>query len=113
MLKINCKKVMVARGILSPIIHLRKHGLAYHHAHRLLVKNFRVISLDVLEKLCLALNCTPNDVLEWTPDTPAQDTELTSLRLLKPEANNVSTLLSELPYNKLKEIVKILSETKK
>jgi len=112
MLVLNCKKVTIARGIYSPIPYLRKHGLPYHHAHRLMVKNFRIISLDVLEKLCLALNCTPNDLLEWTPDSASQDTESTSLQMLKPGGKNIGDMLSKLPYNKLSEIVKIISEPK-
>jgi len=34
------------------------------------LKHGRGITLVTLERLCNILNCTPNDVLEFLPDTP-------------------------------------------
>ncbi len=34
------------------------------------------ISSDILNALCIALNCTPNDLLEFTPDPPQNSDEL-------------------------------------
>ena len=106
---------MNSRGISSPLVYLRQNGLTRFQIHRLMHKDWRSISMDVLEKLCLALNCTPNDLLEWTPDFANQDAESTTLRMLKPqpENENMGAMLSQLPYNKLREIVKIVNEIPK
>ena len=83
---------------------------------RLMEKKVRSISFDVLEKLCLALNCTPHDLLEWTPDNANQDTEWNVLRALKPKnealtsGHSLNTMLSCLPIDKLNEISKAVVE---
>lgn len=38
------------------------------------LKKNKNITLLTLEKLCTILNCTPNDVVAFRPDTPEQDT---------------------------------------
>lgn len=115
MLKLNCQKVLNSRGIHDHRGHLRQNGFTYHKIYRITGnKRLRTISLDVLEKLCLTLNCTPNDLMDWTPDKGEQDTELTALQALKPGINaDYNTLLSRLPFDKLSEIVKAVSETQK
>ncbi len=34
------------------------------------------ITIDMLEKICRALNCTPDDVMEFIPDEPAQKEQM-------------------------------------
>ena len=36
------------------------------------IKNGQYIALDKVESICLAMNCTPNDMMEFTP-TKAED----------------------------------------
>ena len=38
------------------------------------LKKNKNITLLTLEKLCIILDCTPNDVVAFLPDTPEQDT---------------------------------------
>lgn len=33
------------------------------------IKNGQYMALDKVESICVALNCTPNDILEFIPDT--------------------------------------------
>ena len=33
------------------------------------LKNGQYIALDKLESICIALNCTPNDILDFVPGT--------------------------------------------
>lgn len=113
MLKFNCHKVFADRGINDKLGKLRSNGFTYHQAHRILSENQNSISFAVLEKFCLLLNCTPNDLLEWTPDKPEQDTELTSLKVLKTDKKqniNVAKILQNLPYEKLEEIARLLQQ---
>lgn len=115
MLKLNCKKVIDSRGIHDHLGHLQQNGISRHLAHRLIDKVTQRISLEILEKLCIALNCTPNDLLEWTPDKNNKETEWTAMSALKPKPQNanMSILLSRLPFDKLNEIVKAVNETQK
>lgn len=32
------------------------------------IKNGQYMALDKVESICLALNCTPNDILEFVPE---------------------------------------------
>ena len=32
------------------------------------IKNGQYMSLDKVESICAAMNCTPNDILEFVPD---------------------------------------------
>lgn len=43
-------------------------GVSYNNLHRIATKKAKVMSFDVLEKLCLALDCKPNDLFEIQPD---------------------------------------------
>ena len=38
------------------------------------LKKNKNITLLTLERLCIILDCTPNDVVAFLPDTPEQDT---------------------------------------
>lgn len=39
-------------------------GVSYNNLHRIATNRAKVISFEMLEKLCMALDCTPNDLLE-------------------------------------------------
>ena len=68
MIQYNFDRIFKARGIERPFSFLRKSGFSDNFATR--VKNNRVARLELkyIEKLCLVLKCTPNDLMEWDPD---------------------------------------------
>ena len=33
------------------------------------IKKGQYIALDKVESICMAMNCTPNDIMEFTPNT--------------------------------------------
>ena len=37
------------------------------------LKNGQYIALDKLESICIAMNCTPNDILEFIPEEKSND----------------------------------------
>lgn len=39
-------------------------GVSYNNLHRIATKKAKVMSFDVLEKICIALDCKPNDLFE-------------------------------------------------
>jgi putative transcriptional regulator len=46
----------------------RLTGIDQHALAKLYYENAKGIQLDTLEKICVALNCTVADLLEYTPD---------------------------------------------
>ncbi|QQS36657.1 MAG: helix-turn-helix domain-containing protein [Ignavibacteriales bacterium] len=69
MLKFNFKTVFAARGIQSPTGFLRKAGFSPFTASYIATGKLEKLNLKQLERLCILLNCTPHDLLEWEPDS--------------------------------------------
>jgi hypothetical protein len=74
----------------------------------------RNIDLDNLEKICISLQCTPNDLLEWHKESDSTVNDKHPLNLLKPkETASINEELKTLPLEKmdeLKEFIKKLKE---
>lgn len=106
MLIFNPKRMMDRRQIDKPHRELVKAGIAPSTATNLLnYHNFRV-SVEVMEKICLALNCTPNDLFEWRSRTNESIPENHALNSLKPaeKPENLSELIKNIPVEKLSQI---------
>lgn len=112
MLRYNIQRMIHARGILKPFAFFTKAGFSSTFANKL--KNNRVTRLDpqMIERLCLALNCTPNDLMEWEPDEGAPVEEgyaLNRIRINK-KALNITKTLHSVPLDKLEKIEKLIQE---
>lgn len=80
------------------------------------IYNFYVTNIKVknLEKLCRALNCTPNDFFEWRekegeealPETHA----LNALR--REKTTEINKLMKDIPLEKLGDVEEFLKELK-
>ena len=68
----------------------------------------------MIERLCILLNCTPNDILEWIPDEGVSYKENLALAGLKKEKKEFTLLnkLKDLPLDKIIEIEKMISGIK-
>ena len=82
--------------------------------HRITTGKYDKISLKILEKLCRALNCTPNDIYRFTPDNELDKSEHLSLNKI---AHTDSTYLNSsqlfnLPIEKLNEIAALINNQK-
>lgn len=72
MLKFYIKEVLKVKGY-KPNTHiLQRMGLRYTAANRLIKGETRSLTLDHLEMLCVFLNCTPNDILNFSSDSDNQ-----------------------------------------
>src|ERR1043165_618443 len=73
MMQLNLQRIFKARGIEQPYKYLVQNGFVPFTAHK--YKNAKVehIRLDHIEKLCILLNCTPNDIFEWSPNDLLED----------------------------------------
>lgn len=112
MLRYNFKRIFKARGIEKPFTFLRKAGFSENFASR--VKNNRVarLNLEYIEKLCILLNCTPNDLMEWTPDQSNNiDKNHPLYKIQKPtKIIDITKILNAVPIEKLDEIESIIND---
>jgi len=110
----NFKRVCKMRGIEKPYSFFVKLGISHTVASHMATNKTDKILLRHLETVCLALNCTPDDILEWVPANKSQDKPLTALHALKPDAKSedAAALLHALPVSKLEELARVLREGK-
>lgn len=112
MLHYNLKALFKARDIKEPNRFLVKHGISQNIAHRLTTGQYDKMSLEILEKLCRALNCTPNDIYRFAPDTDADKNELLALTKIAHTENTYTStsVLFNLPLDKLNEIAALINK---
>jgi len=110
MLKYNLKRVMRARGQTKYFTYLRKQGYAPNTASRLLNEHVKTLNLKQVEHLCLLLDCTPNDLLDWDPGKDITEPKKKALADLirTDEVSRVSQLLYQVPMSELKDVAQYL-----
>ncbi|WP_370089005.1 helix-turn-helix domain-containing protein [Ekhidna sp.] len=113
MLTYNLSTIFSIRGVKNGYTFLKKLGIGHIAAHNLVSGKVRSIRLDHVEKICHALHCTPNDLLEWAPgDTMiASDHPLHKLRA-REENLNLLADMKDLPLDKVAELKQKLAEWK-
>lgn len=111
MLQINLTRIFKARGIEQPYKFLVRNGFVPFTAHKYKNGKVDVIRLDHIEKLCILLNCTPNDILEWLPQDLLDDTPNHPLQKIRKRDKKIeiNKMLSNLSLDKLEEIEKMLA----
>ncbi len=114
MLYLNINRVMRLRGFSDPYKTLVKNGFVPVTARKLTKNELRRVDLDVIEKLCLTLNCTPNDLFAWQPSQSQANPEAQALIKLKRDpAQDVSKMLAALPLEKFDEVAGIIQNLNK
>ncbi|NNV53962.1 helix-turn-helix domain-containing protein [Limnovirga soli] len=73
MLVLNIKNLCRLRGIPHPQKALIQAGISDKVATQYLKGNKSTILLAHIEILCKLLNCRPDNLFAWQPDTPADD----------------------------------------
>lgn len=114
MLIYNLRRIMALRGIDKPHTFLVQNGFAASTASNMLAYYPVVFKVKSLEKLCVALKCTPNDLFEWQEtekSTVAANHPLQALVREKPQA--IAELVKDLPIEKLEELGEIISKMKR
>lgn len=112
MLTFEIKRILKTRGIDEPYRWLVKNGFVSQTVHSWLNYQLGYIKPNHLERLCLLLNCTPNDLFDWREDgkTVVHDTH--ALRTLIKQKTDIQTTLRELPLDKLEKLGEMLEELK-
>ena len=114
MLKLNIQRILAGRAIERPFTYLIKQGFSKNFAARLNMGNMKQLKLADIERLCLLFQCTPNELLEWIPAEKAntENQPLRDLIRVNPKVN-IRAVLNALPYAKLEEMEKLISEKAK
>jgi DNA-binding Xre family transcriptional regulator len=114
MLIYNLRRILALRGIDKPHAFLVKNGFAASTASNMLRYYPVVFKVKALEKLCVALNCTPNDLFEWR-DKGEDLPENHSLNSLRKAAVTMkfSDIVKDLPLEKMREVESFLENLKK
>ena len=90
------------------VVDFEKKNLPFNDVHN----RHSSINLVQIEKLCLLLHSTPNDLINWTPNPGESNYENQPLMtLLKSNtAFQLSKVINSIPLNKLSEIEKLINE---
>ncbi len=112
MIKYNFNRVFKARGIEKPFSYLAKAGFSQKFATK--IKNDRVarLNMNVLEKLCILLRCTPNDLLEWIQEKDVQLDSAHPLQTLKRSEKviDITKMLNSIPIEYLEDIETVIAD---
>lgn len=115
MLSFNPKNILSIRGIEKTTAFLvARLGMDYSTASRFLKSKSRFVKVSDIEKLCIALNCTPNDLFEWKPDAEQVLPETHSIRALEKHEKTkaLQDIVKDIPSDKLALIEQLLNELK-
>lgn len=115
MLIFNAKRIMKMRGIEKMFSFLCNSGFVRNTASYLVTGKASHIKIEHIGKLCLLLNCTPNDLFEWENDGQNVLTENHALNAIVKEPvreSNIKQLLREIPLEKLGEAEALLKGLK-
>jgi len=113
MLYTNIQKLFALRGITKPAKFLMQNGFTRTMAYNITSSRFTYLDMNKFEKLCIALSCTPNDLLEWQPNPSAAIPESHPLHALKPNPNsNLTEVLKNIPIPQIPEIIKAIETAK-
>jgi hypothetical protein len=110
MLKFNFTRVFKAKGIDRPYTYLVKAGYSASFATRAVNNKVRRLNLADVEKLCVMLQCTPNDLLEWVPNknfSTEQGHPLSSLQRISNDSR-INSILYNIPVDRLSDIEQLI-----
>jgi DNA-binding Xre family transcriptional regulator len=115
MLKLNIARVLHLRGIYDASEYLRGLGFSKNKANRLSRDIKESFDRYDLERICIDLNCTPNDLLEWHPSEKTKAGPTHALRVLerRSAAIGVVNLVQELPADELEAVEQFILGRKK
>ena len=115
MLYFNVRRVLEMRGIERPYAFLVKNGFTSQMATNLSNNRVGHVSPQQLEKLCVLLHCTPNDLFEWQADErtlAARENHPLNALSREKSAAPISEMVKDLPVEKMQELEAIISEMK-
>ncbi|MEI7595335.1 MAG: helix-turn-helix domain-containing protein [Bacteroidota bacterium] len=112
MLFFNFNRVFKARGIDKPFSYISSRGYSKGFATRIANSRIDKLNLKDIERLCEMLLCTPNDFIQWIPDSKDKDNENHPLYSLKRTTKiiELTQLLNSIPLDKLDSIHDLINK---
>ena len=113
MLKYNFNRVFKARGIEKPITFLRQAGIYDAFATRMKKNQVHRMNLPTIEKICILLKCTPNDLMEWEPDSNVESFSEHPLNIMmqsRKKIKDIGQMLDSVPFDKLGDIEEMIKK---
>ena len=106
MIKLNIQQALKNKGIENTNKFLHQCEIPYYTASRLLNNNVESINFKYLEKICLHLHCTIDDLFVWIPDSNNKTAEDHPLQKLAQKTTNqtITQKLKQLPFDKIEQI---------
>jgi DNA-binding Xre family transcriptional regulator len=101
-----------ARGIEKPFSYLVKIGYSANFATRIVNSRIKRLDLSDIEKLCELLQCTPNDLLQWIPESKDKTNDKHPLISIKrsDKVVQLTQILNTVPLDKLIEIENLIKK---
>ncbi len=106
MLTFNFKRIFKSRGIDKPFSYLVNKGYSENVATRIANNKVQRFHLKDIEELCELFKCTPNDLLEWTPESNVESIEnhpLVSI-MRTDKVVELTKILNSVPLDRLNDI---------
>ena len=112
MLTFNFNRIFKARGIDKPFSYLVKVGYSDNFATRIVNNRIKRLDLTDLENLCELLKCTPNDLLEWIPESKDKTNDKHPLITIKrsDKVVQLTQILNSVPLDRLNEIENMIKK---
>lgn len=106
MLTFNFTRIFKSRGIDKPFSYLVNHRYSDNFATRIVNNRIERLNLKDIEKLCEIFQCTPNDLLEWIPESKDIDNQNHPLISIKrsDKVVQLTKILNSVPLDRLSEI---------
>ena len=83
-------------------------------ASRLLSYGLPNVNINNIGRLCVAMNCTPNDLFDWKPETSTPLSENHALQaLVRDDPVDLAELLKDIPAEKLADLHAMIDELRK
>ena len=113
MLYFSIKRLMELRGIDKPYAFLVKNGFVSQTATNMINNRLGRITPEQMERLCLILNCTPNDLFDWRQNENTSVSDNHALRsLVKEKTPSVAQMVKDLSVEKLSKLHDIINDLK-
>lgn len=112
MLTFNFSRISKARGIDKSFSYLVKVGYSDNFATRIVNNRIKRIDLSAFEKLCELLQCTPNDLMEWIPESKDKTNDNHPLISIKrsDKVIQLMQILNSVPLDKLNQIESVIKK---
>ncbi len=106
MLLFNLNRVVAIKGEKKSKAAILEAGVPYQTYLRMMKNKASFVTADILERLCLALKCTPNDLYQWIPSANAPENH--PLEAMKYEGPDLHTKLASMSVAEIDALRKLM-----